>query len=119
MIMAVHRKNAVRGKRIAYEILMRALMYISTGVTVALTLFLIIFVMAKGLPNVTWKLLSTLPSYLSGEIGILPDIMNTLYVVICSLLLVLPLGVGAAVYLTEYAENKKIVAAIEYAAETL
>ena len=117
--MAVHRKNAVRGKRIAYEILMRALMYISTGVTVALTLFLIIFVMAKGLPNVTWKLLSTSPSYLSGEIGILPDIMNTLYVVICSLLLVLPLGVGAAVYLTEYAENKKIVAAIEYAAETL
>lgn len=117
--MAVHKKKAVRVKRAAYEILMHALMYVSTGITVALTLFLIIFVMAKGLPNVTWKLFSTSPSYLSGEIGILPDIMNTLYVVICSLLLVLPLGVGAAVYLTEYAENKKIVAAIEYAAETL
>lgn len=75
--------------------------------------------MWRGLPNVTWELLSTKPSYLTESIGILPDIMNTLYVVIATLLFALPLGVGAAIYLTEYAQNKKIVDMIEYAAETL
>ena len=85
----------------------------------ALVLFMIGYVLYKGLPNVTWKLLSTKPSYLTNSIGILPDILNTLYIVLASLVYVLPLGVGAAIYLTEYASNKKLVAAIEYAAETL
>lgn len=67
----------------------------------------------------TWELLSTRPSYLSGQIGILPDILNTLYIMIATLLVVLPLGVGAAIYLTEYAKSKKLVGIIEYAAETL
>jgi len=62
---------------------------------------------------------STSPSYLDDNIGILPDILNTLYIVIATLVIVLPLGVGAAIYLTEYAANKKIVGMIEYAAETL
>ena len=75
--------------------------------------------MYKGLPNITWKLLSTKPSYLTQSIGILPDILNTFYIVIATLVFVLPLGVGAAIYLTEYATNKKMVAIIEYAAETL
>ena len=73
----------------------------------------------KGLPYVTWHLISTKPSYITGAIGILPDICNTMQILLASLLIVLPLGVGAAVYLTEYAQNKKLVAAIEYAAETL
>lgn len=98
---------------------MRTLMAIAVILTAALVLFLIIYVLAKGLPNITWKLLSTKPSYLSGSIGILPDILNTLYIVIATLVIVLPLGVGAAIYLTEYATNKKLVAVIEYAAETL
>ena len=73
----------------------------------------------KGIPNITWELLSTKPSYLRNQIGILPDILNTVYIVIATLLIVLPLGVGAAIYMTEYARNKKLVAVIEYAAETL
>ncbi len=80
---------------------------------------LIAYILYKGLPNITWELLSTSPSYLSGTIGILPDILNTVYLVLATLVIVLPLGVGAAVYLTEYAKNKKIVSVIEYAAETL
>jgi len=80
---------------------------------------MIVYVLSKGLPYVTWHLLSTKPSYVSGTIGILPDICNTVQILLASLLIVLPLGVGAAVYLTEYAQNKKLVAAIEYAAETL
>ena len=80
---------------------------------------MVVYVLYKGVPNITWQLLSTSPSYLSGTIGILPDILNTLYIVIYTLLLVLPLGVGAAIYLTEYAVNRKLVGIIEYAAETL
>jgi len=76
-------------------------------------------VLVKGLPNITWELLSTKPSYLRGTVGILPDILNTLYIILTTLLFVLPLGVGAAIYLTEYATNKRLVGMIEYAAETL
>lgn len=98
---------------------MKLLMWLCSALTCALVLFLIAYVLFKGLPNVTWTLLSTAPSYLTESIGILPDILNTLYIVAATLVIVLPLGVGAAVYLTEYAQNKKIVAVIEYAAETL
>jgi len=98
---------------------MRCLMWLAAGITGALTLFLLGYVLVKGLPNITWEFLSTKPSYLSDTIGILPDILNTVYIVIATLLIVLPLGVGAAVYLTEYATNKKLVGIIEYAAEAL
>ena len=106
-------------KRRGYNGLMRALMYTCATLTCALVLFLIAYVLIKGVPNISWELLSTSPSYLTERIGILPDILNTVYIVIATLLVVLPLGVGAAIYLTEYAKNKKVVAAIEYAAETL
>ena len=106
-------------KRKNYEALMKVLMLLSVGITAALVLFLLIYVLVKGVPNITWELLSTSPSYLTERIGILPDILNTLYILLLSLLIVLPLGVGAAIYLSEYASNKKLLALIEYAAETL
>ena len=106
-------------KRKCYAVVMRALMGLAAGLSAALALFLVIYVLAKGLPNLSWRLLSTAPSYLTGEIGILPDLLNTLYIVMATLVVVLPLGVGAAVYLTEYATNRRLIAAIEYAAETL
>ena len=111
--------NTFSPSRKAYIGFMKTLMVLCASLTGALVLFLIGYVLFKGLPNITWKLLSTSPSYLSGSIGILPDFMNTLYVLVAAIIIVLPLGVGAAIYLTEYAKNKKIVAAIEYAAETL
>lgn len=106
-------------RRRGYIGTMRALMYLSAGLTAALVLFLIGYVLLKGVPNISWELLSTAPSYLEERIGILPDILNTLYLVMATILFVLPLGVCAAIYLNEYAANKKVVAAIEYAAETL
>ena len=106
-------------RRRIYTGTMRALMYLSAGLTAALVLFLIGYVLLKGVPNISWELLSTAPSYLEERIGILPDILNTLYLVMATILFVLPLGVCAAIYLNEYASNKKLVAAIEYAAETL
>ena len=112
-------KQTISLKRKAYIVIMRVLMGISITITVALVLFLVGYVLWKGIPNITWELLTTKPSYLSERIGILPDILNTLYIVVATLVIVLPIGVGAAIYLTEYAENKKLVNAIEYAAETL
>lgn len=99
--------------------LLHILMGICVTLTCGLVLFLLIFCFAKGLPHISWNLLSTKPSYLSGNIGILPDILNTLYVIFSALAIAIPLGVGAAVYLTEYAGNKRVVSIIEYAAETL
>lgn len=113
------KKKAISGSRRAYILTMRILMGAAAAITAALVLFLIAYVLVKGLPSVSWTLLSTAPSYLSDRIGILPDLLNTLYIVIATLLIVLPLGVGAAIYLTEYATNRRIIGVIEYAAETL
>ena len=106
-------------KRQVYIGTMKTLMVVATALTASLVLFMIVYVFIKGIPNISWELLSTTPSYTAERIGILPDILNTIYIVIATLVTVLPLGVGAAVYLTEYATNKKLVGAIEYAAETL
>lgn len=111
--------HKMSNRRKGYIFTMKFLMWLSVGITSSLVLFLVGYILLKGIPHITWELISTKPSYLSGKIGILPDILNTLYIIIAALLFVIPLGVGAAIYLTEYAKNKKIVAIIEYAAETL
>jgi phosphate transport system permease protein len=113
------KKKTLCTQRKAYIALMRTLMLVSAALTCALAVFLVFYVLRQGLPHLTWELLTTKPSYLSDRIGILPDILNTVYLVLAALVLVLPLGVGAAVYLTEYASNRHVVSAIEYAAETL
>ena len=106
-------------RRRAWGAMMRTLMMVCAALTCALAVFLIIYVLVKGVPHLSWQLLSSKPSYLDETIGILPDIISTVCMVLATLLVVLPLGVCAAVYLTEYASNKKLVAVIEYAAETL
>lgn len=106
-------------KRKRFELLVRVLISVSVGLTAMLVIFLLAYVLIEGIPNITWELLSGKPSYLTERIGILPDILNTIYIVLATMIIVLPLGVGAAVYLTEYASNQKIVGIIEYAAETL
>ena len=109
----------VSAKRKGYIGLMRGLMWLCTGLTAALVIFLVAYVLIRGIPNLSWELLTTKPSYLTGRIGILPDLLNTVYVVLATLVFVIPLGVGAAVYLTEYASNHRLVSIIEYATETL
>ena len=106
-------------RRRAWGAMMRTLMMVCAALTCVLAVFLIAYVLVKGVPNLSWQLLRTKPSYLDGTIGILPDIISTVCMVLATLLVVLPLGVCAAVYLTEYAANKKLVAVIEYAAEAL
>ncbi len=106
-------------RRRAYGAAMRGLMFFSVGLTGALVVFLLVYVLFKGIPELSWELISTKPSVLNDHIGILPDILNTVYIVLATLAAVLPLGVGAAIYLTEYAKNHRLVTVIEYAAETL
>ena len=112
-------KTNFTARRRAWGVMMRGLMVLCAVLTCALAVFLIIYVLAKGVPHLSWELLSTKPSYLEGAIGILPDILSTVCMVLTTLLVVLPVGVCAAVYLTEYAANRRLAAAIEYTAETL
>ncbi len=109
----------ISGKRKAWCAMMRTFCIISLVLVTALTAFMLLYVLVRGLPHVTPELLFTKPSTLRNTIGILPDILNTIYIVITTLLVVLPIGVGAAIYLNEYATNKKVVEMIEFAAETL
>ena len=106
-------------RRRAYDRTLRAALYLCAGLTCALLVFLIGYIFYRGLGNITWELLTTQTSYLRNTIGILPNILNTLYIIALAMVIVLPLGVGAAIYLTEYASNKKLVAVIEFATETL
>lgn len=101
------------------DFLRMGLMGLSAGLTCVLSVCMVGYVLLKGLPHLSWQLLTTAPSYLEDTVGILPDILNTLYIIVTAVAIVLPLGVGAAVYLNEYAQNKKLVQTIEYAAETL
>ena len=112
-------KSKLSPRRKAYEIGMRTLLYVSAGATCLLLLFLIGYIFVEGMPNLTWEFLTTEESVLNDTVGILPAIQNTVYVVVVTLLFALPLGVGAAIYLTEYATNRKLVTAIEFATETL
>ncbi|NLU24358.1 MAG: phosphate ABC transporter permease PstA [Clostridiales bacterium] len=98
---------------------LRLAMYCCAGLTVLLLLLLIGYILYRGLHYLTWELLTTQTSYLKGTIGILPNLLNTLYIIFTAMAAALPLGVGAAVYLTEYAGSRRIVRLIEFAAETL
>ena len=106
-------------RRRLYDKGLRALLWLCAGVTCALLVFLIGYIFYRGLGNITWELLTTQTSYIKDTIGILPNILNTLYIIVVAMAIVLPLGVGAAIYLTEYASNRKVVALIEFATETL
>ena len=113
------KQKALSPARKFYIGTMKFLMLLCAGITCVITAAIIVFVLVKGVPCISWNLISTKPSYLGGNIGILPDILNTLYMIFATLIVVLPVGAGAAVYLNEYAKSKRMVMIIEYAAETL
>lgn len=101
------------------DAILSILMLLSVGLICSLLVGLIGYILYRGIPNISWEFITAKPSLLRGTIGILPNILNTLYIIIITLIIVLPLGVGAAIYLNEYATNKRIVNIIELATETL
>ena len=113
------KQKALSPARKFYIGTMKFLMLLCAGITCVITAAIIVLVLVNGVPCISWNLISTKPSYLGGNIGILPDILNTLYMIFATLIVVLPVGAGAAVYLNEYAKSKRMVKVIEYAAETL
>ena len=123
--MANHKDNAYgmarsfSASRRAYNGVMRALIYLASAIVVALLVFLLCYIFYRGIPNLSLEFLTSEESVRNDTQGIGPAILNTLYVIIATLIVVLPLGVGAAIYLTEYATNHKLVSAIEFATETL
>lgn len=106
-------------RRKVYDRGLKALLYLCAGLTCALLLFLIGYIFYRGLPHLTWNLLTTKITYVPENIGILPSILNTVYLILVTLMIVLPLGVGAAIYLTEYAKNRRFASLVEFATETL
>lgn len=112
-------KARISTKRLVRGAVLRGLMYFAAALTTVLLAAIIGYIFYRGVPYVTWNLLSTKPSLLDDNIGILPNILNTLYIIVIALVFALPIGVGTAVYLNEYATNKKLVRIIELATETL
>lgn len=106
-------------KRKVWNVTVRILMYIAAAVTTLILVFILGFIFVRGIPHLTWNLVSTVSSYLTENVGILPNILDTLYLIIVTMAVALPLSVGAAIYLTEYAKNKKLVSLIELATEIL
>ncbi len=107
------------GKRKAYDRILRFLLYFCAILTCALLVFVIGYIFINGLPHISWEFLTSETSYIKDTIGILPNILNTVYIVVVTLIFILPLGVGAAIYLTEYARNRRLVSILEFATETL
>ena len=101
------------------EIFLKAALIAAAVITGGILLFLIGIILKRGLPQLSWSFLTTATSYLAGTTGILPNVCNTLYLILIAMGAALPLGVGAAVYITEYAENPRVVRLISFAAETL
>ena len=95
------------------------LMYLSAGIICLILLGLIGYILYRGLPHISLEFLTSKPSLIRETVGILPNILNTIYIILITLVIVLPTGVGAAIYLNEYAANKKVVRIIELATETL
>ncbi|MCD7844572.1 MAG: phosphate ABC transporter permease PstA [Oscillospiraceae bacterium] len=106
-------------KRKVKDGIVKACIFVSVTIVVGLLIAIIGYIFYRGLPNITWNLLTTQRSVLQDNIGILPNLIYTLYIIITSLVIALPVGVCAAIYLTEYATNAKVVRVIEFATETL
>jgi len=100
-------------------VVLNALIWSAAGVICLILLGIILYILGKGLPHISLKFLTSKPSLLDETTGILPNILNTFYIILTTLIIVLPLGVGSAIYLNEYAKNKKLVRMIELAIETL
>ena len=112
-------EHKLSARRQVYDRGLRALVWLCAGITCALLVFLIGYIFYRGVGNLSWTLLTSQTSYIQGTIGILPNILNTIYIIVVAMVIVLPLGVGAAIYLTEYASNRRVVELIEFATETL
>ena len=121
---AVHRQSVVRqsiyGRRMRpMDAVLTGLVYLCAGLAIALLGGIMGYVFVRGIPHVSVRFLTTVTSAVGGTYGILGNIVNTLYLVVITLLMATPLGIGAAIYLNEYARPGRVVRMIEFTTETL
>ncbi|MCI2047868.1 MAG: phosphate ABC transporter permease PstA [Faecalibacterium sp.] len=112
-------KSKMFWRRRLWNRIVPALVWLAALLSVGIASGILLLVLVRGVPQISWSLLTSVPSVIQKIDGILPYILNTLYIIFLALLIVLPLGVGAAVYLNEYAANKRVIAVIEFTTETL
>ena len=113
-------QDSIYGKRVrGLDVFLTVIIYTCAGFSILLLAGIMGYVFVRGIPHVTWAFLSTASSATKGTFGILGNIINTLYIVIITLLIATPLGIGSAVYLNEYAKPGKVVRMIEFTTETL
>ena len=101
------------------DILLKVLIYLSTAVSVLILLGILLYVFVKGAGRVNMEFLTSVTSTIKGTVGIAGNIVNTLYIIVITLLIATPLGIGSAVYLNEYAKPGRLVRLIEFTTETL
>ncbi len=101
------------------DFVLRLLMYLCALIAGLLLVAMIGYICLLGIPHLSWNLISTSTSYLNDSIGILPNILNTLYIILTTMVIVVPIGICAAIYLTEYATNRRLVRLISFTVETL
>lgn len=106
-------------KKKPYDVILSALIYLSAAFAVILLIGILLYVFFKGIGVISWKFLTTQPSAIAGTFGIAGNIVNTLYVVIITILIATPVGIGSAIYLNEYAKPGRLVSLIEFTTETL
>lgn len=98
---------------------LKVLIYLAAGVAIALLVSIMGYVFVRGLPQISWQFLSTVQSSLKGTFGILGNIINTIYIIVITLIIAAPIGIGSAIYLNEYAKPGKLVRTIEFTTEIL
>ena len=106
-------------RRKVYDLLLNAFMCLAIGIVLVFILAFVGYILYRGVPHITAEFIFSKPSLIQGKIGVLPNIINTAYIIIMTIAVALPIGVGSAVYLNEYAKNKGLVRLIELATETL
>lgn len=111
--------NVIKKKIRVNDLLMRLLIILAASVSILILLTVIVFVVSKGIDSVNWKFLTSVTSVRKGTVGIAGNIVNTIISIVLTMLFVIPIGVGAAVYLNEYAKPGKLVTIIEFATEVL
>ena len=112
--------NSIKAKRVRIsDMILYGLIYLCVGISVLLIAGIILYVFGKGFSQINWEFLTTTTSVLKGTVGIAGNILNTVYIIVLTMLLATPIGVGAAIYLNEYAKPGRLVKWIELATETL
>ena len=113
-------RKSIYGKHVrTSDVILTGLIYLAAGISILLLIGIMGYVFVRGIPQVNVEFLTSVPSTLKGTFGILGNIVNTLYIIVITLVLAVPIGVGSAIYLNEYAKPGKLVDSIEFTTEIL